>query len=133
MTKLVLEPETLPLLFPKASVAEPVCLRLIVQVLHYDHIRAALVVTRFPNLTPLVVSIDLEDNMPPPPLEMEIGVQHVLDQLGVALTSSGVAVSIIGNYDGENLTAFEVTPVDAQLLLGGQMELLAQMATLRNL
>lgn len=133
MTRLVLEPETLALLFPKASLTDPVRVRLIVQVLHYDHIRAVLVVTRFPNLQPLLVSIDLEDDTPPPPLAVDVCVSHVVDQLGSSLTSKGLAVSIIGNYDGASVTAFEVAPFDSQLLLGGQMEILAKMASLRDL
>lgn len=132
MTRLVVEPDALPLLFPKASVEEPVKLRLVVQVHDHDPRTAILLVRKLPNLPQLVVHIDLDGNSLLRPPFVEVDLAHIVEILP-NMTISGLAVNIIGMYDGKRITAFECTHIDAQLLLGGRIELLAQMATLRNL
>lgn len=133
MTRLVVEPDALPLLYPKANEADPVKIRLVVQVHHYDADRAALWVNRLPNIPESVVRIDLEDTADPQPVLMEVNVSHVLEQLLPDASASGLAVSIIGVFDGHMVTAFECAVIDGQLLIDGRIELLAQMATMRPL
>lgn len=133
MTRTVVEPETLRLLYPKATPVHPEKLRLIVQVRSYDLSRAILSVARFPNVPSLVVHIDLDDE-PKPQLEIvEVDVSHVLQNMTLDIVDCGLAVSIVGVYDGSKVTAFECTSVDGQLLLDGRIELLGKLATLRDL
>lgn len=133
MTRLIIEPDALSLLYPKASEEDPVKIRLVVQVHHYDADRAALWVNRLPNIPESVIRIDLEEDSKPLPMLMEVNVSHVLEQLLPDSSASGLAVSVIGVFDGKVVTAFECAVIDSQLLIDGRIELLAQMATMRPL
>lgn len=135
MTRLITEPDALPLLYPKACEEDPVKIRLVAQVHHYDADSASLWVSRLPNLPELVVRIDLEEETQcnPSPSLMQVNVSHVLEQLLSESSASGLAVSIIGVFDGRTVTAFECMVIDGQLLIDGRIELLAQMATIKPL
>lgn len=126
--RLVVEPEFLPLLYPKASAESPIKLRLVAQVHHYDPVCAVLAIQRFPNLPQLVISIDLEHETPPTPQPVEVNVSHVISQLA-PVAASGRVVNIIGTYDGRTVTAFECTPVDERLVI----EKIGVIAQLSNL
>lgn len=134
MTQIVVEPDALSLLFPKAASETPAKVRLIVQTHHYDLGETLLYVTRLPNVPTLVIHIDLENELlPSPPQAVPVNVSLILDLLLNNVLDSGLVISIIGTYDGDEVTVLECTPIETQLVLDGGSQLLAQMASLQRL
>lgn len=116
MTKLILDPTSLPLVFPKASVSKLYKVRLLVQVLHYDLDEICLVVQQAPiGVTSSTLSID---------------VSNIVSSLTPEIIHYGSMVNITGFYDGNRVTASECCLVDGNDINNDTISTLVAMTNL---
>jgi ribosomal protein L2 len=103
MTRLILDPCSLPSLLPKASVSQVYKIRLIVQVVEYDGERVCLVVRQMP-ITGQVTA--------PSRATVRIRVSEIISSLNPEMIHYGSIVSITAFYDGVDVTAVECNAIN---------------------
>lgn len=130
MTRLVLDPEVLPLVCSKASVSNEFRVRLLVQTVSFDGRYLEVCKMRnAPHIHTQIV-LDSEESGPETP-----GRSFILDLLPVLHTfkreasDPGSVVSVVGYYNGKEVNVVECYAVEAQAILEeGRIEVVGKVA-----
>lgn len=117
MTKLILDPLSLSLEFPKASESRIHRVRILCQVVEYDDLTATLKVCKVPNIHKLHTEINLIDEPVAERYTLNVNLFGVLDKMNAESISVGTIVNIVGYFNGENVNVIECYPVNGSSII----------------
>lgn len=117
MTKLILDPLSLPLEFPKASESRLHRVRILGQVVEYEDAAATLKVCKVPNIPKLHTEINLIDEPVPEAHTLNVNIGGVLDKMNAESISIGTIVNIVGYFNGEDVNVIECYPVNGSSII----------------
>lgn len=146
MTYLVLDPTSLSLRFPKASVSKALSVRILAQVVEYDIEGATLTLRKIPNVPDLYETVDLDDTdvddgehrydggKPGGESVLIINVNHIANELSADTTMAGGFVDVTGYYDGTNVEVVSCMRVDGREFLDPRkLSVMVEMDKMRKL
>ena len=114
MTNLLLDPGTLKLEYPEASISKVFRVRILGQVLDYHESRTTLVLTKVPNLPKLHVKRDWETTKRK---TLEVNILNLLPVISPECINFGTIVFVTGYYDGEDLNVVECYPIKSKAII----------------
>lgn len=132
MTRLVLDPSTLPIEFPRASDSKLYRVRIIAQVVEYDDESCCLTVVKVPTVPQIHTTIVLDDIADDN--QVHISLSNITDRLNLDCIRKGAVVNIIGYYNGRGINPVECDTVDTSVLMrGADVGMMVEMSKMRDL
>ncbi|CUM62799.1 uncharacterized protein PRCAT00000357001 [Priceomyces carsonii] len=116
MTKLVLDPTSLPALFPDASILNVYRVRILAQILEYIDEESHLVITKICNIkTPANQqnTVSSTNNCK----GIAVNIEGLTNSIGPDTIFKGAIVNINGFWDGSYIEVVQCYPVNSQTLL----------------
>lgn len=116
MTNLVLDPASLAILFPKASIENLLKVRIIGQVLEYNPQNASLTIGKVPGMpSPQVVSLDgiEQDTLDQ---DLSLCISRCISSMKEGSLDPGSIISIVGFYDGKNVNVIDCSTAESTYL-----------------
>lgn len=116
MTKIILDPCTLSLEFPKASDTNYYQVRILAQVHEYDVRSATLTVGKISTIPQIhtTIKLDDEEDDTDDSSVLKIKLVHIIDLLDLEMITRGSIVNITGSYNGTELIPNDcyILPID---------------------
>lgn len=132
MTRLVLDPATLPIEFPRASDSRVYRVRLIAQIVEYNDEACCLTVVKAPTVPQIHTTIVLDDIEEDG--KVQINVLNIVDRLNLDAISPGSVVSIVGYYNGQEINPVECDAVNANaMMLGLDVSMMVAMSQMKDI
>lgn len=131
MTKIILDPISLPYIFPSASESEIFRVRIFAQVLGYKDEESTLRITKICNAPKYhnYVIIDESD----PEKYLDVSIHNILPEISNEVTIPGSLVSIVGYWNGEELNVIECNEFNGESLLPfSNLETLNKLASIED-
>ena len=133
MTKLILDPLSLSLEFPKASESRLHRVRILCQVVEYDDLTATLKVCKVPNIHKLHTEINLIDEPVEEAYTLNVNLFGVLDKINAESISVGTIINIVGYFNGEEVNVVECYHVNGSSIIPEtNVKVLAEMSELKD-
>lgn len=117
MTKLILDPLSLSLEFPKASESRIHRVRILCQVVEYDDLTATLKVCKVPTIHKLHTEINLIDEPVVETCTLNVNLIGVLDKVKTEAIRVGSIVNMVGYFNGEEVNVIECYPVNGSSII----------------
>lgn len=133
MTKLIVDPLSLLLEFPKASESKSYRIRILGQVVEYDDVTATLKIRKVPNVPKLYTEINLIEDEAPEKYTLNLDVTGVLHTLTKESISVGAIVNIVGYYDGKEVNVIECYTVNGSSIIPpNNVKVLTEISSLKD-
>ncbi|CUM54485.1 uncharacterized protein AC631_04080 [Debaryomyces fabryi] len=133
MTKLILDPLSLSLEFPKASESRIHRVRILCQVVEYDDLTATLKVCRVPTIHKLHTEINLIDEPTVEECTLNVNLIGVLDKVNVETISVGSIVNMVGYFNGADVNVIECYSVNGSSIIPeNNVKVLEEISKLRD-
>lgn len=133
MTKLIVDPLSLLLEFPKASESKSYRIRILGQVVEYDDVTATLKIRKVPNVPKLYTEINLIEDDAPEKYTLNLDVTGVLHTLTKESISVGAIVNIVGYYDGKEVNVIECYTVNGSSVIPpNNVKVLTEISSLKD-
>lgn len=133
MTKLILDPLSLSLEFPRASESRLHRVRVFGQVVEYDDVTATLKICKVPNIPKIHTEINLIEETLPEIYTLDVNVLGVLDKMNTESISVGTIVNITGYFNGEDVNVIECYPVNGSSVIPqNNLHVLSELSKLKE-
>lgn len=133
MTKLILDPLSLSLEFPKASESRIYRVRILCQVVEYDDLTATLKVCRVPTIHKLHTEINLIDEPTVEECTLNVNLIGVLNKVNVETISVGSIVNMVGYFNGADVNVIECYSVNGSSIIPeNNVKVLEEISKLRD-
>ena len=133
MTKLILDPLSLSLEFPKASESRLHRVRILCQVIENDDLTATLKVRKVPNIHKFHTEINLIDEPVAEAYTLNVNLFGVLNKMNAESISVGTIVNIVGYFNGEKVNVIECYSVNGSSMIPeNNIKVLAEISKLKD-